>query len=168
MTIKQGNKPQKDTWFHFTRTLPPCFQSKPTFQPALDSSFLLLSPLPTEAANKNRSRRSVHQHNRRFCCTELVLKRPQTFEKFSEFLSERLPPWWIPKPQFWYPPLWFGSQLQIPEPLFSWFSRYTLLIWFFSAVSAPSAYKKPTVTTTTRFDPWCSMSQIACHNVLHS
>ena len=37
---------------------------------------------------------------------------------FSEFLSERSSQWWIPKPQFWYPPLRFGSQLRIPKPLF--------------------------------------------------
>ena len=32
----------------------------------------------------------------------------------AKIISQR----WIPKPQFWYPPLRFGSQLWIPKPLF--------------------------------------------------
>ena len=35
----------------------------------------------------------------------MALKPTQTFEKFSEFLSERFSQRWIPKPQFRYPPL---------------------------------------------------------------
>ena len=50
-----------------------------------------------------------------------MLRPPQTFEKNSEFFPERF--WkisqgWIPKPQFWYPPLRFGSQHRIPKRLF--------------------------------------------------
>ena len=37
---------------------------------------------------------------------------------FSKFLSERSSQRWIPKPQFWYPPLRLGSQHRIPKPLF--------------------------------------------------
>ena len=56
--------------------------------------------------------------NGQFFFTELALRPPQTFEKISEFRSERFSQRWIPKPQFWYPPLRFGSQQRIPEPLF--------------------------------------------------
>ena len=48
---------------------------------------------------------------------------PQTFEKISEFLSERFSQPWIPKPQFRYPPLRFGSQHRIPKP-HSFFLRH--------------------------------------------
>ena len=41
---------------------------------------------------------------------------------------------WIPKPQFWYPPLRFGSQQWIPKtPIFFVFWAYTADIGFFSA-----------------------------------
>ena len=56
--------------------------------------------------------------------TELALRPPQTFEKSSELLPERSSQGWIPKPQFWYPPLRFGSQRWIPKPLFFLVSGY--------------------------------------------
>ena len=37
---------------------------------------------------------------------------------FQVTLPERFSQRWIPKLQFWYPPLRFRSQVQIPEPLF--------------------------------------------------
>ena len=52
-----------------------------------------------------------------------------TFEKFSRFLSERFSSLWIPKPQFWCPPLRFGSQHRIPKPMFF------LVFWVLTAVS---------------------------------
>ena len=62
--------------------------------------------------------------------TELALRPPQTFEKNSTFLPERF--WkfsqgWIPKPQFWYPPLGLGSQHRIPKHLFF------LVFWVYTA-----------------------------------
>ena len=46
---------------------------------------------------------------------------PLNFREKFEFFPERF--WkisqgWIPKPQFWYPPLRFGSQHRIPKHLF--------------------------------------------------
>ena len=66
---------------------------------------------------------------------------------------------WIPKPQFWYPPLRFASQLRIPKPLFF------LVFWVYTAgfgfsaraqispkvpvtkvrLSGPAPYNNPTV-----------------------
>ena len=42
------------------------------------------------------------------------------FQKISEFLPELVSQRsrWIPKPQFWHPPLRLGFQDQIPQPLF--------------------------------------------------
>ena len=39
----------------------------------------------------------------------------------------------MPKPQFWYPSLRFGSQQRMPKHLFSWFSGYPQLTLVFSA-----------------------------------
>ena len=41
----------------------------------------------------------------------------QTLEKVSKFLSD-FSQQWMPKPQFWYPPLSFGSQHRIRNPRF--------------------------------------------------
>ena len=83
----------------------------------------------------------------------------QTFEKFSKSLSEIFSQLWIPKPQFWYPPLRFGPQSQVPKPLiFLVFWVYTVAFGLSAReqifpkvpvikirVSAPALYKNPTV-----------------------
>ena len=56
---------------------------------------------------------------------------PPTFEKLSEFLSERFSQRWIPKPQFLYPLLRLGSQLRIPRPLFFLVFRFSPLFLVF-------------------------------------
>ena len=67
---------------------------------------------------KNRTWYQTRKH----VCAKARLRNPDlTFEKNSEFFPERF--WkfsqgWIPKPQFWYPPLRFGSQHRIPKHLF--------------------------------------------------
>ena len=88
------------------------------------------------------------------------------FPKNSECFPERF--WkisqrWIPKPQFWYPPLRLGSQHRIPKHLFFlvfWVStadfgflpgdeKFRIVSWGACheiRVSAPAPYKNPTVT----------------------
>ena len=61
---------------------------------------------------------------------------PPNFEKVSEFFSERFSQRWMPKPQFWYPPLRFGSQHLIPKPLFS------MVFWVYTVVLRFSAWKQ--------------------------
>ena len=73
---------------------------------------------------------------------------------------------WIPKPQFWYPPLRFGSQHRVPKHLFFLLFWVSAADFCFSAgrrnfgyfpevpvtkirVSAPAPYKHPTVVLLT-------------------
>ena len=66
--------------------------------------------------------------------TELAVRPPQTFEKFSDLLSEPLSQWWIPKLQFWQSPLTFGSQHRILKfSIFPWFCGFSPLLWVFLA-----------------------------------
>ena len=99
--------------------------------------------------------------------TELALRRPQTFQKISEFLPKRFSQRWIPKLQFWYPPLRFGFR-----DLFSVvctadfgspargqiFPRASVTkIW----VAAPAPYKNPNIRnssgiTSGNGQPFCA------------
>ena len=82
-----------------------------------------------------------------------ALRDPQTFEKMFEFLESQ---GWIPKPQFWYPPLRFGSRQRIHKPPFLmvfWVHMPLVLVLLLggplfpkapvpkSRVSAPALYK---------------------------
>ena len=54
---------------------------------------------------------------------KLSRKSPSFSQNNIENFSQR----WIPKPQFWYPLLRFGSQHRIRKHLLSWFSGYAQL-----------------------------------------
>ena len=96
---------------------------------------------------------------------KLSRKIPSFSQKYFAKISQR----WIPKPQFWYPPLRFGSQHRIPKHLFFLVFRVSTADFGFSAgrrkfsgffpevpvtkirVSTPGPYKNPTVIL-----PWSS------------
>ena len=51
-------------------------------------------------------------------CAETALNFREKFRVFSQNDFGKISQGWIPKPQFWYPPLRFGSQHRIPKHLF--------------------------------------------------
>ena len=99
-----------------------------------DSSLCgLLHPLGFTGRNKKRKTNYCNRraHPPQLLRSPPVIKAPFGNPKFlvqswradhpklsrlSEFLSERFSQRWIPKLQFWYPPLRFGSQHRIPKP----------------------------------------------------
>ena len=87
------------------------------------------------------------------------------FREPSEFLSERFSQRWIPKLQFWYPPLRFGSQHRTPKPPFLLVSGKTTII---VATIHPSPFTGKWFTDFLFIHSFSSQQEGSFHPFTHS